>query len=610
METLALTEFLKQCPPLESLPESELQRWVATCRSTYWRAGETILARGTHNQMVSLIRSGAVAAYDDEDQLVNLIGEKEWFGYRSVLKNGRVSLKLVAWEDTLAYQFPADLFLAAYQQYEAFPTFFAHHKPQRLQSTLKNLDLERLDLCSPLDQHSHPLHTLPVNAPTYAAARALNQHPTLLVVQNESQHPHALIDDRHLRQAMAQRIQPDAPLQTWLSAHPPLQLPATYPLGKALVRLLEKGQQRALVKTESGWQYFDLSQLTTRTPAWSSLTQQIHQAQNLAELHQLSKQAEQLFIQLAQQRMDPIQVAAILSALYQAITAQTVRLCQAEQGPPPIPYAFVITGSLARKEQAVKTDQDNAMVLHDRYCPSQHGAYFEQLAKRINHALSQLGFAPCPGEVMAQNPRWRQPLSVWQTYFHQWINEPNGEALLQASIFFDMIAIVDDHQLVAPMMAQVLDQAEQAGLFLHHMASNALRFRPPLGFFRQLILDRDGQRQPVLNLKKGAIAPIVELARVHALAGGIRRLNSISRLRGSAQQRIISQDGYENLRDVWILVNHIRQQHQAQQLLRQTPPDNLIQPDQLSYLEQRHLKDAFAIIGEMQEALALRLQNP
>ncbi|WP_227646920.1 DUF294 nucleotidyltransferase-like domain-containing protein, partial [Klebsiella pneumoniae] len=115
-----------------------------------------------------------------------------------------------------------------------------------------------------------------------------------------------------------------------------------------------------------------------------------------------------------------------------------MELVEAELGAAPLPYCFVAFGSMGRDEQLIVTDQDNALILDDRYDVQQHGAYFAQFAELVCRGLDRCGYPLCDGEIMASNPKWRMTRKEWETCFADWIDNPNPQALLNASIFFDL----------------------------------------------------------------------------------------------------------------------------------------------------------------------------
>ncbi len=68
------------------------------------------------------------------------------------------------------------------------------------------------------------------------------------------------------------------------------------------------------------------------------------------------------------------------------------------------------------------------MILSDAYNEAEHGEYFRNVAKYVSDGLNACGYVYCPGNVMATNDQWRQPLEVWRGYFETWINKPEAES--------------------------------------------------------------------------------------------------------------------------------------------------------------------------------------
>ena len=88
------------------------------------------------------------------------------------------------------------------------------------------------------------------------------------------------------------------------------------------------------------------------------------------------------------------------------------------------------------------------------------------------------------GDVMANNAKWCQPLSVWQKHFSQWIEKAEPEELLRFSIFFDLRLVCGDLSLIEPLRLHIESAVRGTPAFLPHFARNALLFKPPLGPLR------------------------------------------------------------------------------------------------------------------------------
>ena len=61
--------------------------------------------------------------------------------------------------------------------------------------------------------------------------------------------------------------------------------------------------------------------------------------------------------------------------------------------------------------------------------------------------LAACGFPLCKGNIMGSNPELCLTLEQWKRRFVNWINEPDPQALLNASIFFDFRPLYGNERL-------------------------------------------------------------------------------------------------------------------------------------------------------------------
>ena len=117
----------------------------------------------------------------------------------------------------------------------------------------------------------------------------------------------------------------------------------------------------------------------------------------------------------------------------------------AEGHEPPLPYTWLAAGSEGRREQTLKTDQDNGLVYPDppRSWP-RPSPPFSAVSRAACTMRWSRWVSPCAGGFMASNPRWCQPESVWRGYFESWMETPLPAQLLRASIFFDLRPVAGD----------------------------------------------------------------------------------------------------------------------------------------------------------------------
>ncbi len=108
----------------------------------------------------------------------------------------------------------------------------------------------------------------------------------------------------------------------------------------------------------------------------------------------------------------------------------------------------------------------------------------------------------------------------------------------------------------------------------------------------------------MVDLKKRGLLPIVDLARLYALAGGIDTVATQQRLHDAAAQGGLTAEGAETLQTAFEFIWTLRAQRHAAQLRANGPVDNFVAPEALTPMERRNLKDSFAAIATLQRALS------
>ena len=301
-------------------------------------------------------------------------------------------------------------------------------------------------------------------------------------------------------------------------------------------------------------------------------------------------------------------VGLSVTSIADVTSYRLLQLAEEQLGPPPVPYVWLSSGSQARQEQTGVSDQDNRLILDDRYVEAAHGAYFLNLARFVCGGLHACGYDYCPGEMMALTPKWRQPLSRWIDYFSSWIAEPEPTAQMLSSVMFDLRPIRGEIRLFDQLQDITAGGAKASTLFVAHMAGHALSHAPPISFFRRFVLSRGGDHDHRLDLKLHGTVPIIDLARVYALQAGVKSANTRDRLIEAYAAGVISENGMHDLIDALALIAAVRVQHQSRQIRRGERPDNFVSPDELSRIERHHLRDAFLIVRSTQSTLAHALQ--
>ena len=334
----------------------------------------------------------------------------------------------------------------------------------------------------------------------------------------------------------------------------------------------------------------------------------IFSAQNVDELATLKEEVHACFSRMVDEDANSQMIGSAMAVIGRSFKQRLLELAEEAFGPPPIPYCFLALGSMARDEQLIVTDQDNALVLDNRFEPKVHDEYFSKLANFVCDGLDRCGYTYCKGGIMATNKKWRQPLNVWEQYFTQWIEKPTPETLLNSAIFFDLDGVWGKKVWAEKLNRLIRQKAHKNSRFLACMARNALLRTPPLGFFKDFVMETDGRQTNSINMKRRGTAPIADLIRVHALSVGAKGRNSFYRLNDVIDAKILPPGRGADLRDALEFIAMVRIRHQAFDLEMNRVPDNDIEPEYLSDFERKNLRDAFQILSDAQKYMKYRYQ--
>lgn len=605
----SVEDFLAGHLPFSQLGHKARARAAATASSRTVSAGATILDPGQTNDTLYLIRAGAVELRSPEGQLLGRLGEGDFFGHRSLFRGGQVENRVRAIEDTTLLLLPGGTVRQLCEEDAAFAYFICPADRRREAAPGRDDSLQLLSAPVGSLIAREPVTVGPQVSIREAVTAMSRERVSSLLVEQDGVLV-GIVTDRDLRnRVVAPGLSVDRPVAEIMTPSP-LTVDAGGYVFQALLTMARRGIHHLPVLEEGRvvGMLTSTDLLHRRSNSVVYTIGEIQRQDTLEGLVAASGSLPQMLLGLVEAGGSCHAVGYVVTSVGEAITRRLLELAERRLGPPPVPYVWMAGGSMARNEQTGHSDQDNFLILSDEFRAEAHDPWFRELARFVCDGLNACGYVYCPGEIMATNAKWRQPLQVWRRYFDVWIGQPHPEALLNASVFFDQRAIHGEHALADALRQHFLAKGRANGIFLAHMARNALRFPPPLGFFRNLVLIRGGKHDHTLDLKAGGTVPIVELARVHALAAGVPAVNTVERLRAAGGAGDLSREGAADLVDAYERIGSARLRHQAALIRAGHPPDNFLRPDTLSSLERASLKDAFAVVQRMQSALASAFQ--
>lgn len=622
--------FIMKHAPFDRMELVHVMWMMERMKLGYYAKGEVIVApeQGVAQRFL-VIKQGVVhgeqnvAKATDADTWMELM-EGECFPLGALLANRPVASVYRAGSDTFCYELPADAFRELIGTSAPFRDFctrrianLLEHSKQVIQAQYSQSSVEQQSLASPLSAiiRRQPITCSP-DTPIRQVLELMREHRIGSMVAVDADDSPIGIMTLHdvLDRVAIPQIDLDLPvieiMSTRLSTLPPQALAHEAALmmarhGFRHVLVVEHGKLAGLVSEKD---LFALQRVGLR-----QIGTTIRHAETPQVLLQAAVDIRKMAHNMMAQGVSPEQLTQFISAFNDLLTARVVELeCKASGligTPLHDRLCWMALGSEGRFEQTLNTDQDNAIIFEvpAGMTADEVRARLLPVARRINETLALCGFPLCKGEIMASNPKWCLSLEEWKHTFNGWISGGSPEALLNASIFFDFRSLYGAEHLAGDLRGWLAHVASDNTRFLHMMAENALRNRPPLGMVRDFVLGKENK----LDLKLNGITPFVDAARIFGLAAGVTQTNTIQRLRASAEKMNIHDSEIDAWVDALLFIQVLRLRHHDEvsaQGAGDDALDNLIDPEKLNELDRRILKEAFRQARKLQARLALEYQ--
>jgi CBS domain-containing protein len=599
--------FIRTYPPFDELDDERIAEIVAHVLIEFHPGGEVILQQeGEPARFLYMVRTGAVELVDDE-QVLDLLTEGEVFGHPSLLSGQSPTLTCRAHEDTIVYLIDKEHAEAILGTHSGL-AFLSASLRRRVVRALEGLNPEEDDPWQmPVERLvRRPPVTAPLTFSIREAAELMTRErvSSLLLEPNDGL---AILTDRDLRsRVLALGRGPETNVSAVMTS-PVITVAEGTMAAEVNALMLEHGVHHIPVLDTGGSVLglvtdTDLMGLEQKTPFW--LKVDIERAPTPDEVVSVGRRLPDAFRTLVEANVDPIDVGHMVAVTVDALTRRFLELGIREQGDPPCPWSWLALGSEARQEQALVTDQDNALVVDpDDGQEAEVDAYFEKVAAFVNERLEDAGIPRCNAGVIASNAAWRHTPAEWEGRFHRWINESSWISGALTAISFDYRPVAGPLEVEAMLDGIIRDASRNEG-FVRRLARSALEDHPPTGFLKNSVVRSEGGTSGALDLKQQGITLITNLGRVYSIRSGLSENRTLRRLRLVAEQGGIPQQTRQGLEEAFRLLWQTRLEHQAQRVREGEAPDDLVEPRSLGPLARQGLKDAFRMIDVAQAELA------
>ncbi len=606
-----VADFLRAHPPFDALAPADVERAAGSAEVEYFLAGATIFAQGAQPiEYLRVVRTGAVELVL-EDRVLDLLAPGELFGHASMLSGLPPGFAARALEDTLCYRIPQEVARTMLARPESVG--FVARSLLEMQTRSAAALAPRKPAPDPANQpvaaliRDPPLLCSPNISVREAAGRMAAAPATSIVI--ELGDTLGILTDRDLRsRVVAAGVSYDAPVSSVMSA-PAYTVEADRLGGDVLLEMLDRGVRHFPVVTAAREvigvvEAVDL--LAVETLSSFYLRRAIARADSVAELARAAQGMRPAVIALHEARVAATNVAAIYSVVLDALTRRLIELALASAGEPLAEFSWLALGSQSRREATPGSDADSAIVWYGEVPEEVVRPYLHALAGEVAAGLGACGIHVDDHGATASDVLFVRSLESWRHVARSWIEQPTREqALILVSVLVDSRPVWGVHS-GAPV-SDTFRLASSRPELLHLLARFALSHRPPTGFLRGLVVEHDGEHRGRLDLKRGGLLPVVDLARWAGMAAGVTSASTLERLRAAGAAGTLPAADVHTLEDAFELFTELRMEHQVGQLRAGLELDDHLDPNELSPLTRSYLKEAFRAVASVQKGIAAEL---
>ncbi len=628
-----VVELLKQTKPFDLLPESVLAGIADSLIITKY-SKDTLAYRQeiTAMQGVDILVQGEYETFffdaAENKRSIEVHHSPYCFGGISVLLNRTKALKSVmAKKGTIVYNLPRQEFLALCSAYEEFFQFYTTDFGKRMLDdefshfvktpasfeesyiAAEQLYSRKIDGIIYKDIVSCYAET-----PIFEAARHMAKHRvSCLFIKDTEDNIMGYATDLTLRDnVIAKRIDAEKPIASVMD-NPILSISHQAYLYEAVLMMFSTKARYLLVEKDGKYVGFLSRNRLLSEQGQSPLVfiQSVKLAETTDELRQKWNYVPEVIKQLLGRGINAEITNQVITTIADTIAIKVIEKVIRELGEPPAKFVFMITGSEGRKEQTLKTDQDNAIIYEDK--ANEHRemvrAYFLSFATKVSDYLNDIGFVYCKGGYMASNPDWTHSLSHWKKNYKKWIEETVPENAIKFSTFFDCRFLYGDRQIIEQLKEFLEEELQKPNdRFFAFIGKNALQYEPPLTFFNNIKTETIGKAE-VFNIKN-AMTPIVDLVRVYALKKRVYQENTGERLKKLMELGVFTAEQYQELYQSYYYLMALRLENQANQILvEKIEPNNYVKIEKLTKIEKVTLKEIFKTIHNFQVGIKMRFTN-
>lgn len=626
-----IADFLKNFPPFNSLIYKELVLISSESKVLHIDKNEVLFKVGdqTHPYFY-VVKEGAIGlsvVSDAEEALIDKCDEGDILGLRPFFAKDNYLMTARAREESLLYAIPIEVFRPYVSQNQEVLNFLLEsfasntrnpYDPENKgklisENVIYDEQSSELQYFQPIGYTKKPI-TANRKDIIKQVAQTMTQHKIGSVIIEENQLPIGIVTDKDLRSKIATGIFTIEVAIDQIMSAPVITVPENISIAETQMMMLKHNVGHLCV-TEDGTNRSKIMGIISEHDVVAAqannpgvLLKQTKRATRSKELKAVREKLSDLILNSLDKNIPIQHICNLVGEINIAITKRSIELAiEKMETEPPTRFAWLNIGSQGRKEQLLMTDQDNALIFEDveedQY--EEVKTYFLELAEKVTKTLNKVGYEFCPAEMMASNPMWCKSVTDWNKQYNAWINTPGEKGILMCSIFFDYDFIFGEEALVDAITENIHTNVKDNQLFFAYLGTDALKNPPPLGFFRQFLVEDDGEHKDAFDIKSRALMPLTDAARLLMLSEDVKGItNTYQRFKKMAELEPQNADLFEACSEAFLILLKFR----TKEGLLNNSNGRYLNLNDLSKSDKVKLKNAFTPIRDIQDSIKNRFQ--
>jgi len=481
-------DFLTQLPPFDQLDKPVLNE-LADGMNVVYLPQSTNLILGKEGQADSLyiLIKGKVAELQ-EGAIISHYSVRGFFGDSEMLgKSSKVTVYEVL-EETIAYTLPSSLFLKAFESCTQFARFFNAsivEKLNRIHQSIQSASSTEVMMETVCSAHIQECVSVDKQASLLEVSQKMTQARSDACLVNFDDESVGIVTTSDILKFVATEphdLLTQTGVLSQVANRPVYSVHEFDYLFNALLKMTRYQIDRLVVRRDEGFIGFlhqkDLMSLFANQSGLVLLN--VDQAESMQDLVTVGPQIDQLINSLNRKGIKTHYIAKLVNELHRKMIYKLIEFILPVELRDKV--CILVMGSEGRSEQVIRTDQDNALIYRDDVS-TEEIEKIQYFANSFTQAMQEIGFPPCPGNIMLSNNEWCLSISAFKSKIDRWFNKPSEESFMHAAILLDAECVYGKNRWLQEIKQALREKQDEYPVFLRHFAISVLQFNTPIGFF-------------------------------------------------------------------------------------------------------------------------------